>query len=281
MACATRSRSSTDERNERSRRAIERIGATFEGVLRHHRPSKVAGEQGQLRNSAMFAIVDDDWPAVASAAACATRPPARVTTVGGAMDMLMVTAHPDPGSFCHAVSAAAKAGLERAGHHVTQLDLYAIGFEPAMGVDEHRAYMARVADARRGGPPARRAAALGDRPRVRVPDVVERTPGRAARLARAGVRSRAWRSTSTTSGKLRPGLTHIRRIIGISTYGSPWSYVKLVNDNGRRMLTRALRLNCGRRTSTTWLGLYSIDTTGDNERRAFLDRVGHTMANVK
>ena len=58
------------------------------------------------------------------------------------MDMLMVTAHPDPGSFCHAVSAAAKAGLERAGHHVTQLDLYAIGFEPAMGVDEHRAYMA-------------------------------------------------------------------------------------------------------------------------------------------
>ena len=33
-----------------------------------------------------------------------------MTTVGDAMDMLMVTAHPDPGSFCHAVSAAAKAG---------------------------------------------------------------------------------------------------------------------------------------------------------------------------
>ena len=57
---------STDERNERSRRAIERIGASFEGVLRHHRPSKVAGEQGQLRNTAMFAIIDDDWPAVAA-----------------------------------------------------------------------------------------------------------------------------------------------------------------------------------------------------------------------
>ncbi len=57
---------STDERNERSRRAIERLGASFEGVLRHHRPSKVAGEQGRLRNSAMFAVVDDDWPAVAA-----------------------------------------------------------------------------------------------------------------------------------------------------------------------------------------------------------------------
>jgi N-acetyltransferase len=52
----------TDERNERSRRAIERIGASFEGVLRQHRPSKVAGEQGSLRNSAMFAITDDEWP---------------------------------------------------------------------------------------------------------------------------------------------------------------------------------------------------------------------------
>ena len=106
----------------------------------------------------MFAIVDDDWPAVARS--CVRDSPARPSDYGrGAMDMLMVTAHPDPGSFCHAVSAAAKAGLERAGHHVTQLDLYAIGFEPAMGVDEHRADMARVAHARRGGPPARRAAA--------------------------------------------------------------------------------------------------------------------------
>ena len=36
----------TDVRNARSRTAIERIGARFEGVLRHHRPSLVAGEAG-------------------------------------------------------------------------------------------------------------------------------------------------------------------------------------------------------------------------------------------
>lgn len=35
----------TDERNERSRRAIERLGATFEGVLRNHRCSYVAGRR--------------------------------------------------------------------------------------------------------------------------------------------------------------------------------------------------------------------------------------------
>ncbi|MGH9272189.1 MAG: GNAT family N-acetyltransferase [Ilumatobacteraceae bacterium] len=55
----------TDARNTRSRTAIERIGARFEGVLRHHRPSHVRDERGRPRDSAMFAITDHDWPAVA------------------------------------------------------------------------------------------------------------------------------------------------------------------------------------------------------------------------
>ena len=56
----------TDSRNERSRRAIERIGARFEGVLRNWQPSLVAGEQGRYRDSAMFSIVADEWPEVRS-----------------------------------------------------------------------------------------------------------------------------------------------------------------------------------------------------------------------
>ena len=54
----------TDERNDRSRRAIERIGGTFEGVLRQHRPSTAAGERGLLRNTAVYSIVDSEWPAI-------------------------------------------------------------------------------------------------------------------------------------------------------------------------------------------------------------------------
>jgi RimJ/RimL family protein N-acetyltransferase len=52
----------TDSRNERSRAAIARLGATFEGVLRHHRPAMVEGEAGRPRDTALFAITDDDWP---------------------------------------------------------------------------------------------------------------------------------------------------------------------------------------------------------------------------
>lgn len=54
----------TDARNEGSRRAIERLGATFEGVLRSGSASWAPGEEGQLRDSAMFSVVVAEWPTV-------------------------------------------------------------------------------------------------------------------------------------------------------------------------------------------------------------------------
>jgi RimJ/RimL family protein N-acetyltransferase len=54
----------TDARNEQSRRAIERLGATFEGVMRRHRRSTRAGEDGTLRNTATYSIIIDEWPAI-------------------------------------------------------------------------------------------------------------------------------------------------------------------------------------------------------------------------
>lgn len=57
----------TDARNERSRRAIAGLGATFEGVLRNWSPSRAAGEDGRLRDSAMFSVTVAEWPAVGDA----------------------------------------------------------------------------------------------------------------------------------------------------------------------------------------------------------------------
>ena len=44
--------------NSRSRRALEKIGATFEGLLRKDKiePS------GQARNTALYSIIKDEWP---------------------------------------------------------------------------------------------------------------------------------------------------------------------------------------------------------------------------
>jgi RimJ/RimL family protein N-acetyltransferase len=57
----------TDARNERSRRAIERLGAHFEGVLRSWSPSWAPGEEGRMRDSAMFSVIAAEWPAVKAA----------------------------------------------------------------------------------------------------------------------------------------------------------------------------------------------------------------------
>ncbi|WP_416982859.1 GNAT family N-acetyltransferase [Streptomyces sp. T028] len=52
----------TDARNDRSRAAIASVGARFEGVLRNWSISRAPGEEGRLRDSAMFAITADEWP---------------------------------------------------------------------------------------------------------------------------------------------------------------------------------------------------------------------------
>ena len=50
----------TDARNTRSRAAIAKLGATEEGVLRKHKTTW----RGFVRDTVMFSITDDDWPAV-------------------------------------------------------------------------------------------------------------------------------------------------------------------------------------------------------------------------
>lgn len=59
LGCA-RVQLKTDALNERSRRAIERIGATFEGVLRKYQLTR----NDRIRDTAMYSITDDEWPRV-------------------------------------------------------------------------------------------------------------------------------------------------------------------------------------------------------------------------
>jgi RimJ/RimL family protein N-acetyltransferase len=53
-----RVRLTTDARNERSRRAIERLGARLDGILRATRNAY----DGGIRDSAYYSILDSEWP---------------------------------------------------------------------------------------------------------------------------------------------------------------------------------------------------------------------------
>lgn len=197
------------------------------------------------------------------------------------MHVAVVVAHPNPDAFTHELARRAVGGLRAAGHLVTPVDLAAEGFRAAMSPAERRAYhgdepildeqvrsyadLVRAVDALVfvyptwwGGLPA---LLKGFLDRVLVPGVGFTFDER--------------------SGKVRPGLTNIRHIVGVSTYGSPRWYVRLANDNGRRSLTRTLRLSCGLRARTGWLGLYAIDTESDLGRLEFAARVERTMAELR
>jgi N-acetyltransferase len=50
----------THSGNDRSRTALAGIGATFEGVFRHH----MIMPDGSLRDSAYFSVISPEWPAV-------------------------------------------------------------------------------------------------------------------------------------------------------------------------------------------------------------------------
>lgn len=50
----------TDRRNERSQKAIERIGAKREGILRNH----YIMWDGYVRDSVFYSVIDSEWPSV-------------------------------------------------------------------------------------------------------------------------------------------------------------------------------------------------------------------------
>ena len=52
----------TDSLNEKSRKAILRLGAKEEGTFRNH----MVTWSGRIRHSVYFSIIDTEWPAVKS-----------------------------------------------------------------------------------------------------------------------------------------------------------------------------------------------------------------------
>ena len=178
-----------------------------------------------------------------------------------------------------AIQRAATASLQRAGHTVNVLDLYGMGFQPAMTEAERLAYHSPQ--------PASDPLVISSIAQIQAAEMLVFVyptwwSGLPAIL-------KGWLEKCMVPGvafvfdtnqRVRPGLKRVRRVVGISTYGSPRSYVRLINDNGRRTLLRALRLNTGMRTRTDWLGFYAIDASTQAQREAFIRRVEQRMAKL-
>ena len=193
------------------------------------------------------------------------------------MHALVVLSHPSGQSLTRAACDAAVRGLRAAGHEVTLLDLYQMQFKPAMTLIEREAYH-------------------GDEPAIDPMVILSVAAVRQAEIlvfvyptwwSGLPAMLKGWLEKTMLPGvafvfdddhRVRPGLGNIRRIVGISCYGSPRVTVAAINDNGRRTLLRALRLNTGFRTRTTWIPFYASDDSSTERRVAFLKRVEERMA---
>jgi putative NADPH-quinone reductase len=185
------------------------------------------------------------------------------------MNALVVYCHPVEGSFCSAMRDAAITGLRAAGHTVNVIDLAAEHFNPVMSTAEWGTYQEGNGEIPVG---LERDVSLVKSAEIIVFVYPTWWGGLPAQL-------KGWLDRVMLPGtafvfneknKVQPGLRNIRRIHIASTFGSPWLYVRLVNDNGRRILARAFRLNTSLRTKVSTSSLYAMDTATDQSRKRFL-----------
>ena len=195
------------------------------------------------------------------------------------MRVVVILAHPNPGSFNHAIAERVVSTLRDGGHHVLLHDLYAERFSAVMTPAERLAYHS----------PEPVLDPLVDEHDRDIQDAEALVFVYPTWWSSLPAILKGWFERVMVPGvgfvfnrrhKVRPGLTNIRRMVGISTYGSPWWYVKLVNDNGRRTIQRSLRLSTGWGTRCTWLALYGTDASTPAQRDAFLAKVERKMRSL-
>lgn len=163
---------------------------------------------------------------------------------------VVVYAHPCYDSFVAAMRVAAVAGLVRAGHDVTVLDLHRDGIDITGPIPE--AHLAALGEADVfvvvyptwwGGQPAILTAWLG---------LIVDLPGRV--------------------------LPRARRVVAVTSHGSSKLSNALGGRPGYHVLRRFTAITCAPGAKRDFVGFYEIDTADAAARTAFLDRVTERLS---
>ncbi len=195
------------------------------------------------------------------------------------MRAVVVYSHPNRESLSAALRDASVRGLLASGHHVDVIDLDADNFNPVMSREEWTHYLDPKASV---SPQVQKYREFVNSADVLVfvyptwwSGVPAQLKGWLERVLGVGV------AFDATAYGIKSGpLQHVSHIAVITTFGSPRWYVKFVNDNGRRMFSRAIRLSTGLKTKFHHLGLYSLDTQSQSAREKFIVAVEAAMKKI-
>ncbi|MBC8793857.1 MAG: NAD(P)H dehydrogenase [Tagaea sp. CACIAM 22H2] len=196
------------------------------------------------------------------------------------MKILLISAHPVETSFNAAIQKTALAALRRAGHEVDHLDLYAENFNPVLSREERLGYHEIPANRGPVQPYVDRLMAAEGIVFVfptwcyGLPAILK---GWFDRVLLPGVSFNLG-----ADGIARPALTHIKRVIGISTYGRPWWVATfLVGNPPKKQIMRYFRLLTAGRAKMNWLAHYDMNRATDKTRSDFLAKIDRTLGGVR
>ena len=190
------------------------------------------------------------------------------------MRLLVIFCHPCSESYGAAIYELACRTLRATGHELRTHDLYRENFNPVLSTEEWKQYLSHpevnqgtqahyIADLKWAeglvviyptwfyGPPAM---LKGWLERVWLPGVTfEIAPAKQRRP--------------------KPKMQNIRLLVGITTSGSPWWWIRLIRDPGRSLWTRGLKPLFKPGCRVVWRQLYNMNHTTDADRSGFLKRV--------
>ena len=186
---------------------------------------------------------------------------------------LVLFAHPCPESFSAALHARVVSVLAERGWEVDDCDLDAEGFQPVLTAAERRGYHEvgdNVVSVAEYVARLRAADAL-----VMVfpvwnfgyPAILK---GFFDRVFLPGV------SFRLEDGRVKPNLTHVRRLAAVTTYGGTRMRARLAGDPPRKSVTRAVWHVC-RPHTMKYLALYDMNRATQARRAAFLSRIEREM----
>jgi NAD(P)H dehydrogenase (quinone) len=194
------------------------------------------------------------------------------------MVILVVFCHPARESFCGAIFERVRQKLASQGHRLIVRDLYAENFEPALSVEEFARYYQEPENAEAV------CDYVDDLSAAEAIVLIYPTWWYGMPAMVKGYLDRVWLpgvafGLDGKGGVTTHALRHIRSLMVVTTYGSPWAWIKLyMGDPGRKTVERGLRRLFSPSCRTAWLAMYGMDASTPKQRAAFLSKVDRALA---
>lgn len=189
------------------------------------------------------------------------------------MRVLVIYCHPVAESFAASAHRTVLEALAEAGHQVTDVDLYAERFDPAMSRQERLDYLNTERN-------ERLVQRYDDQLAIAEALVLVYPSwwyGMPAMLK--GYFDRVWLPgvafDVTSKGTIKTDrLKRLRRILVVTTYGGSWWMVRVaLGDPARKIIGRAVRALCARDCRVSWCVHYDMDRARPPALRRFLQRI--------